>query len=133
MRRAASTTVKWLLFLSASILAAGSILHLVAYTKASATIEHSSLPPFYQAALKGLWLSEALSSLLLAVAFASIGAQPKLARNPLLLLLAFVPLGMAAILFSTMGNFFASYLNLSAAAAALLAVVLRATVGTNIK
>ena len=125
MRRSPGITAKWLLFLSASILAAGSSVHGIAYAKAAAVTEHSSLPPFYQAALKGLWLSDALSSLLLAVALASIAAQPRLAGKPLLFLLALIPLAMAIVLFSMMGNFAPGYLNLIAAISALLAVALR--------
>jgi hypothetical protein len=125
MRLGSRTASKWLLILSAAILAAGASVHGLAYAKAAAETEHSTLPPFFQAALKGLWLSDSLSSLLLAIALASIAAKPKLAAKPLLLLLALTPLAMAVVLFSTMGLFFASYLMLIAAVSALLAAALR--------
>jgi hypothetical protein len=54
MRRGPSTTAKWLLFLSASILVAGSSVHGIACKKAADVTQRSSLPPFYQAVLKGV-------------------------------------------------------------------------------
>jgi hypothetical protein len=125
MRQGSRSASKWLLILSAAIIAAGASVHGFAYAKAATVTEHSTLPPFFQAALKGLWLSDSLSSLLLAIALASIAAKPKLAAKPLVLLLALTPLAMAVVLFSTMGLFFATYLMLIAAASALLAAALR--------
>jgi hypothetical protein len=116
---------KWLLILSAIVLAAGGSLHALAYAKASEAADHSTLPPFFQSALKGLWLSDSLSSLSLAVALAGIAAYPRLAAKPLVLVLALTPVASAAALFSTMGNFFAGYLMLIAAASALLGATLR--------
>jgi hypothetical protein len=125
MRRGSKSASKWLLVLSATILAIGGSLHGLAYRKASTVADHSTLPPFFQGALKGLWLSDSLSSLTLALALASIAANPRLAATPLVLLLAFIPLAMAAVLFLTMGNFFAAYLMLVAGAAAALSALMR--------
>jgi hypothetical protein len=127
MRRGSRSASTSLLILSAAILAAGAGAHGFAYAKAAAVAEHSTLPPFFQAAFRGLWLSDSLSSLLLAIVLVSIAAKPKLAAKPLVVLLAVTPLGMAVVLFSTMGLFFASYLMLIAAALALLAAALRPT------
>jgi hypothetical protein len=125
MRHHSQSAARWLLALSALVLAAGGSIHGFAYPKAAAVAEHSMLPPFYQTALKGLWLSDSLSSLLLALVLASIATKPQLAAKPLLLLLALTPLGMSVVLFLTMGRFFASYVMLIAAAAALLAAALK--------
>ena len=116
---------KWLLVLSAAILATGGSIHGLAYPKASTVAGHSTLPPFFQGALKGLWLSDSLSSLTIALTLACIAANPRLAATPLVLLLALMPLATAVVLFLTMGNFFAGYLMLIAAAAALLGAVMR--------
>jgi hypothetical protein len=114
-----------LLALSAAILAAGGSLHGLAYPKASTVADHSCLPPFFQEAYKGLWLSDSLSSLTLAVALACIAANPRLAAAPLVLLLALIPLTASVTLFLTMGNFFAGYLMSVAAAAMLVSALMR--------
>lgn len=119
------TTSRSLLVLSAIILAAGAIMHGIAYRKASAIVEQSTLSSFFQAAFKGLWLGESLGFLTLALALACIATSPRLAATPLVLILALMPLGCAVALFSTMGGFFAAYLMLLAAALMLLAAALR--------
>ena len=125
MKVYSQSAAKWLLILSATVLAAGASLHGFAYRKAAAVVEHSTLPPFYQRAFEGLWLSDSLSSLLLAFALASIAANPTLVSKPLFILLALTPLGMSVIVFLTMGRFFASYLMLIATVSALLAAALK--------
>jgi hypothetical protein len=125
MRHYSQSAAKSLLALSAIILAAGASIHGFAYPKAAAVAEHSTLPPFFQSALKGLWLSDSLSSLLLALVLVSIAMKPHWATKSLLLLLALTPLGTSVVLFLTMGRFFASYAMLMAAVAALLAAALR--------
>lgn len=127
MRQQSQSAVKWLLALSATVLAAGASIHGLAYTKAAAVAEHSTLPPFFQSALKGLWLSDSLSSLVLALVLASIAAKPKWAAKPLLFFLALTPLGMSVVLFLTMGNFSAGYLMLIVAVSVLLAAALKPT------
>jgi hypothetical protein len=127
MRRAAATASRILLNLSSIILVAGAILHAFAYPKAAAAADQSTLPAFFQVALKGLWLSDSLSSLLLGLALAGIAARPRLAATPILLLLALTPFAQSLVLFSTVGNFIGSYLMMSAAACALLGTALRPT------
>jgi hypothetical protein len=125
MRWVSKSTSKWLLVLSAAILATGGSIHGLAYPKALTVADHSALPPFFQGALKGLWLSDSLSSLALALVLVCIAVNPRLAATPLILLLALIPLAVAVVLFYTMGNFFAGYLMLAAAGAASLSAVIR--------
>ena len=125
MRGGSRTVSRWLLILSAAILAIGGSIHGLAYPKASTVADQSTLPPFFQEALKGLWLSDSLSSLTLALALACIAANPRLAATRLVLLLALMPLTVAVAIFLTMGNFAAGYLMLVAAAATLLSAVMR--------
>ena len=106
MRWGSQSISNSLLASSAVLLAAGGSLHGLAYPKASTVVENSSLPPFFQEAFKGLWLSDSLSSLTLALALACIATQPRLAGAPLVLLLTLIPLTTSVTLFLTMGNFF---------------------------
>lgn len=130
MRQLPQSAVQGLLALSATVLAAGASVHGLAYPKAAAAAELSTLPPFFQSALKGLWLGDSLSSLLLALVLASIAAKPEWAAKPLVFLLALTPLGISVVLFLTMGRFFASYLMLFAGLSVLLAAVLKPTHAT---
>jgi hypothetical protein len=131
MRRGSKSVSKWLLLLSAAILATGGGIHGLGYPKASTVADDSTMPPFFQGALKGLWLSDSLSSLTLALALVCIAVNPRLAATPLVLLLALTPLAVAVVLFSTMGNFFAGYLMLVAGAAALLSALMRPSTANN--
>jgi hypothetical protein len=125
MRWGSKSLSNWLLVLSAAILAAGGSLHGLAYPKASTIADHSSLPPFFQEAFKGLWLGDSLSSLTLALVLASIAAKPRLAAAPLVLLLTLIPLTASVTLFLTIGNFIAGYLMSVAAAAMILSALIR--------
>ena len=130
MKPGPQSIARWLLVLSAVMLAAGASMHGLAYRKVSAIAEQSTLPSLFQAAFKGLWLGESISSLALALLLVCIAANPRLAATPLILLLALIPIGWAAALFSTMGSFFAGYLLLLAAASTLLAAALRPRAGS---
>ena len=108
-----------LLAFSSLCLAAGGAVHALAFPKAATVAEHSTLPVFFSAAFKGLWLSDSVSSVAFALAFGSIAAFPHMASRSLVVLLALAPLACAAAIFATMGNFFAGHLMLLAATAAL--------------
>ena len=77
MRQVSPITFKSPLAVSATVLAAGASIHGFAYSRAAAVADHSTLPPFFQTALKGLWLSDTVSSLLLALVLAAIAAKPE--------------------------------------------------------
>jgi hypothetical protein len=108
-----------LLVLSALDLAGGAVIHAMAFRKASVVAAHSTLPAFFTAAFKGLWLCDSITSLGLALALGAIAVSPTIAARPLVIILALPPLGFAVALFATMGNFFPGYLMLLAGAATL--------------
>src|SRR5271168_1463167 len=124
MKRAKSLISRLLLTVSAALLASGGVAHALAYAKASAIAEHSTLPRFFSAAFKGLWLSDALSSMVLALIFGLIALRPAMATRPLIMLMAASPIAVAVAIFCTMGNFYAGYLLLLSGTAALLGAVL---------
>lgn len=124
MKFSLRVTSRPLLALSAIILAMGAAVHALAYAKASAVADHSMLPGFFAMAFKGLWLSDSVSSLMLAVLLAAIAARPQLAAKPLVVLVGVGPLCIAAVIFATMGNFAPGYLMLAAGAAAVVGAVL---------
>ncbi len=103
-----------LLAFSSLCLAAGGAVHALAFPKAAMVAEHSTLPAFFTAAFKGLWLSDSASCVALAIAFGSIAACPRIASRSLIVLLALAPLAFAGVIFATMGNFFAGHLMLLA-------------------
>jgi hypothetical protein len=109
-----------LLAFAALCLAAGGATHAVAFPKAAMVIDGSNLSAFFASAFKGLWLSDSASLFASALAFGFIAARPGSAARPLILLLALAPLASAAMIYATMGNFFAGHLLLLASAAALL-------------
>jgi hypothetical protein len=109
-----------LLAFSSLCLAAGGAVHALAFPKAATMAEHSTLPAFFSAAFKGLWLSNSVASVALALAFGSIAAFPGMASRSLVVLLALAPLAFATAIFATMGNFFAGHLMLLAGTAALI-------------
>ena len=109
-----------LLAFSSLCLAAGGAVHALAFPKAATMAEHSTLPAFFSAAFKGLWLSNSAASVAFALAFGSIAAFPGMASRSLVVLLALAPLAFATAIFATMGNFFAGHLMLLAGAAALI-------------
>ena len=117
-----------LLAFSSVCLAVGGAVHALAFPKAATMAEHSTLPAFFSAAFKGLWLSDSVTSVALALAFGSIAAFPRMASRSLVVLLALAPLAVATTIFATMGNFFAGYLMLLAGTAALIGGVLHRSV-----
>lgn len=108
-----------LLGMSALDLAGGAVIHAMAFRKAAVIADHSTLPAFFAAAFKGLWLCDSITSIGLALALGAIAVSPAIAARPLVIILALPPLGFAAALFATMGNFFPGYLMLLAGAATL--------------
>jgi hypothetical protein len=51
-----------LLAVSSLILAAGGAVHALAFPKAAMVAEHSTLPTFFSAAFKGLWLGDSMQT-----------------------------------------------------------------------
>ena len=115
-----TTRARALLAFTALCLAAGSAAHAVAFPGAAPVIDGSNLPAFFTGAFKGLWLSDSATLFALALAFAFIATQPSSATRLLIVLLALAPLASAALIYMTMGSFYAGHLLLLASAAALL-------------
>jgi hypothetical protein len=109
-----------LLAFSSLCLVAGGAVHALAFPTAATVAEHSTLPPFFSGAFKGLWLCDSITSVALALAFGSIATFPGMASRSLVVLLALAPLAVATAIFATMGNFFAGHLMLLAGTAALI-------------
>jgi hypothetical protein len=114
-----------LLAFSALGLVAGSAVHAFAYPKAAPTFDASSLPSFYAAASKGLWLSDSASLFGLGLAFAALAAWPRLAAGSLIVLLALIPLASAICIYLTIGNFLPGHVLVAAGVSAALAGALR--------
>ncbi len=129
MKHTRSLISRLLLTASAALLASGGVAHGLAYAKASTIAEHSTLPRFFTAAFKGLWLSDALSSMVLALILGAIALRPAVATRPLIMLIAASPIAGAVAIFWTMGNFYAGHLLLLSGTAALLGAMLNENAG----
>jgi hypothetical protein len=113
------------LLASAVVLIAGGAVHAVAFPGAAAAAARSTLPQFFAGAFRGLWLGDSVTSVLLGLTFAVLAIAPQLASRTVILLLGLQPLGLAVILFSTMGDFPPGYLMSFAGLAAIAASGLR--------
>jgi hypothetical protein len=128
---AMSNTVSRLsLAVSALILAAGGIVHGLHFTNASNVVAHSDLKPFFATAFNALWLADSATSIVMAIVFAALAAQPGWATRPLVAILALVPIASAIVIYATMGAFFAGHEMLAAGAAALVGVAYKGSVTT---
>jgi hypothetical protein len=124
-------TPRFLLAFAALCLAAGGVVHTMAFPKAATVADHSTLPTSFSAAFKALWLFDSINSVVFALVFGSIAAFPGLASGSLVMLLACAPLAVAVAVFATMGNFVPGYVMLVAGTAALIggALIRRASGG----
>jgi hypothetical protein len=125
-----NTASRLSLAVSALVLAAGGIVHGLAFTNASKVVAHSNLKPFFAAAFNGLWLADSATSIVMAGVFAVLAAQPGWATRPLVAILALVPLASAIVIYATMGAFFAGHIMLAAGAAALAGAAYKGSVTT---
>ncbi len=120
------------LLLSAVLLAGGALVHTLAFQKASAIVDHSGLQPSFIGVFKGLWLADSVASIGLALALGAIALLPAMATRPLVILLALPPLGLAVVLFATMGNFVPAYVVLAAGLAALIGGLIHPNAATTV-
>jgi hypothetical protein len=114
---------RFLLVFAAVLSIAGAALHAAAFSKALPIIAASGLPPFYSSSFKGLWLADSATLTVLAAICMVITARLQMATRWLLILLAFIPLATAILLYTFLGNFFAGHLLLAIAALVILAAV----------
>jgi hypothetical protein len=118
------------LAVSALVLAAGGIVHGLAFTKASNVVAHSDLKTLFATAFNALWLADSATSIVMAMVFAALAARPAWATRPLVAILALVPLASAVVIYATMGAFFAGHVMLAAGAAALVGAAYKESVTT---
>jgi len=114
---------RFLLIFAAVLSIAGAALHAAAFSKALPIIAASGLPSFYSSSFKGLWLADSATLTVLAAICTMITARLQIATRWLLILLAFIPLTTAVLLYTFLGNFFAGHLLLAIAALVIFAAV----------
>jgi len=113
-----------LLVLSACMLLVGGLIHAQAFKKMVGVVDASNLPPFYANSLKGLWLIDSATLVILSLLFALIAARPSLASKWVVILLASVPAATAFFLYRFIGNFAPAHMLLASAVAAVIAGLL---------
>jgi len=114
-------TPRFLLALSSVISALGGAMHALAFRKAAAAIDSSSLAHFYGGSSKGLWLADSATLFILAIIFGLIAARPSMATRPLIILVALIPAATAILIYTFLGGFIAGHILLAIAILALLA------------
>jgi hypothetical protein len=100
--------------------------HAFAYKKAVAAVAISNLAAFYAQALKGLWLIDSATLVILALSFGVLALRPALASALVIALLALIPAATAGLLYYFIGPSPPAHLLLFAAALTFLAAALRA-------
>lgn len=106
---------------SAALLFFGGIVHALALKKAVSAIASSNLQDFYAGALKGLWLIDSATLMVLATVLGVIAARPVLASGLVVALLGLVPATTAALLYFFIGAFVPAHFLLTAAILAFAA------------
>ena len=117
---------RFLLSGSAALLLFGGAVHAFAYKKAVAAVATSNLAAFYAQALKGLWLIDSATLVILALSFGVLALRPALASALVIALLALIPAATAGLLYYFIGPSPPAHLLLFAAALTFLAAALRA-------
>ncbi len=125
-----NTVFRVSLAVAALLLAGGGLVHGLSYTKASTVVAHSDLNPFFGSAFNALWLAYSATSLVMALAFGALAAQPGWATRPLVLILALGPIALAGVTYATMGAFVAGHVMLAAGVAALVGAAYKGRVTT---
>jgi hypothetical protein len=117
---------RFLLAASAALLLLGGAVHALAYKKAVAAVAASSLADFYAQALKGLWLIDSATLVILAISFGVLAFRPASASPLVIALLAVIPAATAGLLYYFIGPFPPAHLLLLAAVLTFSAAALRA-------
>src|SRR5260370_42298422 len=103
-----------LLSISAALLLFGGVVHALAFKKAAAAVADSNLAAFYAKALKGLWLIDSATLIILACLFGLLAVRPDMAGGPVVALMALIPAATAALLYYFVGAFMPAHLLLVA-------------------
>lgn len=101
-------------------------MHALAYKKAVAAVATSNLVAFYAQALKGLWLIDSATLVILAISFGVLALRPALAGSLVIALLALIPAATAGLLYYFIGPSPPAHLLLLAAVLTFSAAALRA-------
>jgi len=113
-----------LLAFSAIVLAIGAWIHTTGFDRMSAGVAKSDLNPFLSKGFKVLWLQDSTIAIVLSIVFAFVAIRPAAASQPLIFLLALVPVITATLTYYFIGNFFGGHIFLVAGIAAILGAVL---------
>jgi hypothetical protein len=111
-----------LLLVSSLLLAAGGIIHAVAFKRFDAAAD--ALPRFYANASRALWLIDSATQFILAGGFAWIAARPSIASAGAVAVMGLIPAATAALIYAFLGAFGAGHLLAAAAATSLAAAAL---------
>ena len=109
------------LVLSAFLLAAGGVIHALAFGKAAAALARVDLPAFYARAFAALWLSDSATLVLIGALYLYAALRPSSIGGVAVAFVAAVPTATALLLYGFVGNFYPGHLLIAAAALALLA------------
>ena len=110
-----------LLLVAAALLLIGGVVHAAAFGGAASVLSTVSLPRFYAASFKGLWLSDSATLISLAVLFGFIAVRPGSVTRWVLVLAAAIPGATAALVYTFVGLFLPVYMLVAAAVAVLAA------------
>ena len=98
-------------------------MHASAFKKVTAALAASNLAPFAAGSLKGLWLADSATCLLLAILFGTVAVRPAAATRFVVFLLALIPAATAGFIYTFLGSFIGGHILLTAAVAAMIAAL----------
>jgi hypothetical protein len=95
-----------LLAVPALLLFLGGASHLAAFSRVSAAVAASDLPPFFGNSLKALWVMDSCGMFAVAAVCVALAARPRAAAAVVIALLSLIPLSTAALLYIFIGASF---------------------------
>ncbi len=110
-----------LLALSSLTLALGAVAHGAAFNRAAAALSAAGLPAFIGGSSKALWLADATTLFVVALAFGLIAVRPATASGVVVMIIALIPAATGVLIYRFLGPFYAGHLLLAAATAAFFA------------
>lgn len=102
-----SSIPRVLLVLAAAVLAFDGLAHAYLYgAKFAALAVASNLPPLIGKEMAGLWIWDAFVLVTLAAIFLTVAVRPTSVSGRVVMLVAFIPISLAAILIRLLGFYF---------------------------
>ncbi len=120
-----SSLARFFFVIAALILAGGAVLHASAFHRIQDALFVSNLAPFAANSLKGLWLGDSATCLLIAALFACLAAKPSSATRFAAILMALIPAATAVMIYVFIGSFIGGHILLAAAVAASAGALLK--------